>query len=156
MATTGFLLLCDFASRAQGGKLNIMGIYERLFVTELPARIPHAYLVLRVLIDPSETGKKHSFKLDMVNDEDKELFKIEGYFDVPALPEGAQVDELRHDEIFPLYGPVLEDEGEYLFRVWLDDELDSTVPLYINMIKRSLDRKPIEQPAEQAEKAEEE
>ena len=36
MATTGFLLLCDFASRAIGGKLNIMGIYERIMVNELP------------------------------------------------------------------------------------------------------------------------
>ena len=142
MATTGFLLLCDYASRSMGGKLNIMGIYERLVVNELPVRIPHAYLVLRVLIDPSEAGKKHSFKLDMVNDEDKELMKIEGFFDVPPLPEDIDIDELRHDEIFPLYGPVLEDEGEYLFRVWLDEELDSTIPLYINMVKRSADKTP--------------
>ena len=141
MATTGFLLLCDYASRAIGGKLNIMGIYERIMVNELPFRIPHAYIVVRILIDPSEAGQKHEFKLDMVNDEDKEMMKLEGFFDVPPLPPGFDAEELRHDEIFPLYGPVFEEEGQYLLRMWLDGELDTTEPLYINMIKRSADQK---------------
>ena len=95
MATTGFLLLCDFASRAIGGKLNIMGIYERIMVNELPVRIPHAYIVVRILIDPSEAGQKHEFKLDMVNAEDKEMMKLEGFFDVPPLPPDFEAEELR-------------------------------------------------------------
>ncbi len=141
MATTGFLLLCDYASRAVGGKLNIMGIYDRLIVNELPVRIPHAYIVLRVLIDPIESGKKHSFKLDMIDDSEKELMKLEGFFDVPKVPENVDIKELRHDEIFPLYGPVFEDEGEYSIRIWIDEELDATMPLYINLLKRSSDKK---------------
>lgn len=75
-----FSLFCDYASLSVDGKLNLVGIFERIMTEKVPAVHPQMFVVSKILIPKG----KHSITLTLMQ-QDKVLTKstIEKEVDKP-------------------------------------------------------------------------
>jgi hypothetical protein len=75
-----FALFCDYASMSVDGKLNLMGIFERIMTEQTPAVHPQMFVVSKMLIPQG----KHSITFSLMQ-QDKVLAKstIEKEIDKP-------------------------------------------------------------------------
>lgn len=118
-------VLADCANIAEGGKLNVMGMFDRIWATEFPAT--HAFMVLavRMRLEYGDEGN-HRFEIDL-HDEDGAKF-------------GGVVAELTVGKIMPGQREVVSQilsfpglrfprPGEYGFTIRWDGTEKATVPL---------------------------
>lgn len=49
-----FISLCDFALTSQQGKLSLIGLFDRIFVTATPSKYPRFFVVAIVKGEPQE------------------------------------------------------------------------------------------------------
>jgi hypothetical protein len=75
-----FAMFCDHASLTMDGKLNLMGIFERIMSEQMPAMHPQMFVVSKILIPKG----KHSITFTLMQ-QDKVLAKstIEKEVDKP-------------------------------------------------------------------------
>ena len=57
-----YALFCDYASLSMDGKLNLVGIFERMFTKDVPAIHPQMYVVSKMLIPQG----KHSITFTLM------------------------------------------------------------------------------------------
>ena len=84
-------VLADAATVDMSGKLNILGIFDRISVGELPAHHPHLSLVLRLSASMSEAGS-HKMEIVLRDPEGARMMGMNGEFQVgpgPALSGGS-------------------------------------------------------------------
>ena len=65
-----FALFCDYASLSMDGKLNLVGIFERILSEKTPATHPQMYVVSKILIP----NGKHNITFSLMQ-QDKVLAK---------------------------------------------------------------------------------
>jgi hypothetical protein len=122
-----FALFADAANLSQEGKLNILGVFDAVQVTTLPAVHPRAHLVVRLKGTRLDIGM-HSMTLHWVNPGGVELWSTAGEIEVtPPPPTVTEMD-------FPLIAPVdlpLDQPGNYTMRIALDQEARAEVPLQV-------------------------
>jgi hypothetical protein len=68
----------DYANVADNGKLNIMGIFDRIQSDKFPARHPSMFLVIKLSADLGEYDTDHDFRIMFLNTDGNELGAIEG------------------------------------------------------------------------------
>lgn len=62
--TVGLLTLCDYALTSQQGKLSVMGIFDRVFVSQLPTKYPRFFVVA---ILSAAAGRKSALQVQMLD-----------------------------------------------------------------------------------------
>lgn len=80
---------CDYALTSQEGKLSIMGIFDRIFVQNLPAQQP---VMCFVVVAQGEPKVEHKIKLVIISPSGKKMNEIpmnvktneSGYFNIIA------------------------------------------------------------------------
>lgn len=127
-------VLADAANVSQEGKLNVMGIFTNIYAHKFPAVHPSMVLVLDIEAHPSEAGIEHSFLVKVVNEDYKEIAKIDGSikFDTPKdqkLPPHASFP-------IPLKGMRFEKPGVYSFDILIDGRYERSVPLHVALIQQ--------------------
>ena len=122
-------LLADAATIDGSGKLNILGIFDRLSTASFPTRHPRMCLVLRFSAGVQEVGK-HQVEISLKGPDGKRLVGINGEMNLtpgPILSGGAvMVPHVLHMDglIFPV-------PGGYSFDVRVDGEHHVTIPLSV-------------------------
>ncbi len=89
---------CDYAMISQDGKLSIMGIFDRIFVRDLPAQHPSMCFVV---VAKGEPESEHKIKLVITGPSGKKLQEIpitiktntEGHFNVIATLNNLPITE---------------------------------------------------------------
>ena len=122
-------LLCDAATVDGAGKLNILGVFDRLNVTDLPARHPRMALVLRFRGDVTEAGD-HTLAIALKAPDGSELFSADGTLTIGA-GRGSPEDGIRVPQVLNFDGVVFEQEGRYVFDVRVDGTHHVAVPLRV-------------------------
>jgi len=51
-------LLADAANREEGGKLNVLGVFDVIYSDKFPYAMPQFYVVVRLTAGPAEYGTK--------------------------------------------------------------------------------------------------
>lgn len=82
-----FALFADAANLSQEGKLNVMGIFDAVHVSQLPALHPRATFVVRLKASASDVGT-HPFRLRWLNPRGAELWSSDAELEVGAPPPG--------------------------------------------------------------------
>lgn len=123
-------LLCDAATVDGSGKLNILGVFDRLNVSHLPARHPRMALVLRFRGDVSEAGD-HSLTIALKDPEGGEVFNADGKLNIGA-GRGSAGEGIRVPQVLNFDGLVFEAEGRYVFDVRVDGTHHVGVPLLVS------------------------
>jgi hypothetical protein len=124
-------LAADYANIAQGGKINVMGIFRNIYATHFPARHPSMYLVVKLGADLGEYGDDRALIIKLLDADAHELMRYESQIKIPQ-PQGGQRPEVNallqiNDIVFP-------NPGRYQFSVQVDKDVKGTFPIDIDQI----------------------
>ncbi len=76
-----FVHICDTAFLSQSNNLNIIGIFENITATKLPAIHPRLTVVMNI----GGSAGFHEFEIRIVNNRDKSIVSpFKGSFDLPS------------------------------------------------------------------------
>lgn len=123
-------LLADAATIDASGKLNVLGVFDRLTAGSFPVQHPHLVLILRFSASVQEMGR-HQVGIRLRGPEGKEVMRIDGEMQLGAgrraIAEGVKVPHILH-----LDGLVFPVGGAYYFEVLVDGEHHVSVPLTVH------------------------
>lgn len=122
-------LLADAATIDASGKLNILGIFDRIAVSGFPARHGRLSLVLRIRAGLQETGR-HELAITLVGPDGQEVVSAQGGFQIGAS--GSAIAEgIRVPQVLNVDGVVFREAGRYAFDVRVDGEHHVSIPLRV-------------------------
>lgn len=128
-------LLADAATIDGTGKLNILGVFDRLGTAAFPARHPRLALVLRFTAGVHEVGQ-HQVAIALKDPDGGQVVRIDGEMNLTAGPMGVRSGVLV-PHILNMDGLVFPIEGRYAFDVIVDGEHQVSIPL---TVERALPR----------------
>ena len=128
-------LLADAATIDGAGKLNILGIFDRLAASAFPTRHPRLSLVLRFSAGVQEVGK-HDIGIALKAPDGREVMRIDGEMNLSAGPRQVATGVLV-PHILNLDGLIFPVAGRYAFDVRVDGEHHVSIPLTVEGPDRS-------------------
>lgn len=121
-------VLADAANTTHEGKLNVLGIFDRLGVGSLPAVHKQMAVVLRLRVEFADGRDAHTVRLAMEDPDGKKLVDLEGETRVGEVEPGSFT---HTNQVFNVRDLRFEKEGTYRVRVWLDGEQAAEQPLSV-------------------------
>lgn len=122
-------LLADAATIDAGGKLNILGVFDRINASSFPARHGRVAMVLRFTAGLDEAGE-HEVEIALHGPGGDEIVRLDG--DIHFGPGPMQTGgEIRVPHVLNLDGLVFEDPGRHTFEVRVDGEHHRSIPLTV-------------------------
>jgi hypothetical protein len=118
-------LLADYANVTGEGKLNILGIFDRITVQQLPVVHPQMHLILRLEAHSTERNRTHNIEIRLHDPDGETVFEVKG----DMVPQGTSVLSTSTNQILTLNNLQLEKTGGYNFVVFVDNDLKAEVPL---------------------------
>jgi hypothetical protein len=122
-------LLADAATIDGSGKLNILGIFDRLHTANFPARHPSMALILRFSAGVNETGRRE-IAITLKDPAGGEVARVDGEMHLGPGP-GAMGGGIRVPHILNMDGLVFPKPGTYAFDVRVDGEHHVSLPLSV-------------------------
>lgn len=122
-------LLADAATVDSAGKLNILGVFDRLGADSFPARHPRLSLVLRFTAGLPEAGT-HQVDISLRDPEGDEVVHMDGEMQLNPGGGGA-TDAIRVPHVLNIDGLVFPRAGRYAFDVSVDGDHHVSIPLMV-------------------------
>lgn len=122
-------LLADYANVTAEGKLNILGIFDRITVQSLPVTHPQMHLILRLESHSVERGRTHEIEIRLHDPDGQTVFEVKG----EMVPQGIQGMTSATNQILTLNNLQLAKAGGYIFVVFVDNDLKSEIPLAVEL-----------------------
>lgn len=124
-------LLADCANVTPEGKLNILGIFDRINVAKLPAVHPQLQLVLWLEARPSEKDRKHAIEIRLQGPGGETVFELNG----EVVPRGGKPDEtVSSNQIITVNNLTLKEAGSYTFAVFVNNDLKKEMLLKVDEV----------------------
>jgi hypothetical protein len=120
--------LADAATIDASGKLSVLGIFDRIGVSQFPAQHGRITLVLRFTAGTSEIGS-HEVHIRMSDPGGAEVLSLNG--EMQLVGGAAARDGVRVPHILNLDGLVFTGPGSYSFDVKVDGEHHVSLPLSV-------------------------
>jgi len=124
-------LLADAATIDASGKLNILGVFDRLAARGFPVQHGRVTLVLRFAAALTEAGV-HQAEIILKKPDGKELLHLNGEMNLDPGPFAAG-GMIRVPHVINLDGLVFPEAGSYAFEVRVDGEHHLSIPLTVSM-----------------------
>jgi len=126
-------VLCD-AATDNNGKLNLLGTFDTIFTSQLPAIHPQCSIALRMTFNKVEEGH-HKVKLNFVDEDGRSVMPpIE-------MPVDVQVPEetifLSRNFIVNIQKLKFEKEGLYSIDIAVDGRQEGSVPLLVRVMPKA-------------------
>lgn len=109
--------LADEANFSQDGKLNALGMFDRISASELPVVHPRMVFCFRVHAEAADAGRVLPVQVLLVDDDGAVLFEANGEITPPPVPPG---EFSTANQVFTLVGVQLPRAGLYRFVVNID------------------------------------
>ncbi len=81
-------VLADYANVADGGKLNIMGVFDRITSPTLPAGVPTMVVALRLRLEFQDGSKSHAIRVYLRDEDGHHLIEGQGEVKSDQIPAG--------------------------------------------------------------------
>jgi hypothetical protein len=121
-------LLADYANITAEGKLNILGTFDHIAVSEFPAVHPQMQLILRLEAHPAERDRSHLIEIRLHDPDGDTVFEIKG----DMLPRGGMPGEnLATNQVIGINNLKLGKPGEYTFVIFIDNDMKTELPLTV-------------------------
>ena len=125
------LLSADYANIAQGGKLNVMGIFRNIYGSGFPLRQPEMHLIARLRPSPAEYGQTRKLTIKLMDeDAQTEIVNFSRDVVVPS-PTGRQRPEIN--QILRLRDLIFPKPGIYQFSILIDNDEKGTLPIEVEL-----------------------
>jgi hypothetical protein len=121
-------LLADEANISQEGKLNVLGVFDRVAAASYPTVHPKMVFVFRVQSEYADAGRSFTVRLRLMDEDGKVLFEAGGELVPPAVPPG---EFASANQIFTLVGITLPRPGSYTFVLNVGDLPPHETPLTV-------------------------
>jgi hypothetical protein len=119
--------LCD-AATADHGKLNMLGVFDSIWVSKLPAVHSQCAIVLRVRFESIERGE-HKVAVNFVDIDGKNVMPpAQGNLSISFPDEQKSVSSHL---ILNIQGLKLERLGEYAIDLAIDGQQRASLPLFV-------------------------
>lgn len=125
-------VLADAANVSREGKLNIFGIFNRLWAVNFPAQHPQMQLVMVLEADVVEAEQKKNVKVQLRDADGNKIIAIEGEFILPKAQAGRPI---RINHILALPGTPIPKPGDYEFTILVNGETKAHVPFSVSQAK---------------------
>ena len=122
-------ILADAATIDATGKLNILGVFDRIQVSKFPAQFARIALILRLATGTSEIGT-HQMDIKLVDPGGREILSLNG--EIQLGSGGSAEGGLRVPHILNIDGLVFPAPGIYGFDVKIDQKHHVTISLFVN------------------------
>jgi hypothetical protein len=106
--------LADEANISQEGKLNVLGIFDRIAAPEFPVTHPRMVYCFRVQAEFADAGRNFPVQVRLLDEEGAVLFEASGEINPPAVAPG---DISTANQVFTLVGLQFHHPGRYQFVV---------------------------------------
>jgi hypothetical protein len=124
-----FAFVADEANISEEGKLNVLGMFDRLIAGAFPVVQPRMVFCFRTQSEPVDAGRTLSVLVRLVDEAGESLFEAAGDMRTPHLPPG---EVLSGNQVFTLLGVKFHRAGTYRFVVHVEDELASETQLIVS------------------------
>lgn len=121
-------LLADEANVSQEGKLNVMGVFDRIAAAAFPTVHPKMVFAFRVQAEYTDTGRSYPVRVRLMDDDGAMLFEATGDIAAPAVAPGEFVTA---NQVFTLVGTRFPHAGSYKFVVNVGDHASHETPLMV-------------------------
>ena len=125
-------VLCD-AATDNNGKLNILGTFDTIYTSQLPATHPQCSIAVRMTFNKVEDGT-HTVKLNFVDEDGKSVMPP---IEIPA--EVSIPDEMIHlsrNFIVNIQKLKFDKEGLYSIDIAVDGRQEGSIPLLVKIPTR--------------------
>ena len=126
------ILIADYANIAEGGKLNVMGIFRNIYAPTFPVKHASMHLVLKLGAELGESGVSHRLTVILEDADGKEKLKLANDIKAPTSLWG-QRPEIN--AIFQFQGIVFEKPGMYQFVIIVDEDYKGYLPIGVGLLK---------------------
>lgn len=121
-------VLADAANVTKEGKLNILGIFDRIGVRSFPATHPQMQVVLRLEAAYAETDRPHKVEIKLHEPDGDMVFNLNGEF----MPKGGEPGEVSvSNQIIAIGNLPLRKPGGHTFSIFIDGDLKTQIPLKV-------------------------
>lgn len=121
-------VLADEANVSQEGKLNIMGIFDRIAAAEFPVAHPKLVFAFRVESEFADSGRMFPVRVTLEDEDAAVLFEAAGELMAPHVAPG---EYSTANQLFSLVGLQFPHAGMYRFVVRLGDVTPHETPLLV-------------------------
>jgi hypothetical protein len=121
-------VLADEANVSQEGKLNILGVFDRLAAPSFPTVHPKMVFVFRVQAEYADSGRSFPVRVRLVDEDGAVLFEAGGDLVPPAVPPGELASA---NQIFALVGIGFPRPGSYRFVLTVGELPPHETPLIL-------------------------
>lgn len=126
--TADVFLLCDYAIFAQDGKFSIMGIFDRIFVTNLPATHPRM-TVASIISGPQNS--ECSFVIEFIGPDGQITQNKPVSMNVKLGPNG--MGNVANEYV----GFTVATVGEFTVRLRINGDIIKEIPLYVQHVSKN-------------------
>ncbi|MFM1770359.1 MAG: hypothetical protein RJA22_2888 [Verrucomicrobiota bacterium] len=123
-------VLCD-AATDNSGKLNILGTFDTIYTSQLPAVHPQCSIALRLMFGKAEEGR-HEVRLNLVDEDGRPLTK-----DPIVQAVDVQVPDdtifLSRNFIVNIQNLRFEKQGLYSIDIAVDGRQEGSIPLLVRL-----------------------
>ena len=124
MAECDWAILCDTAFQDITRKACLIGIFDRINATELPAVLNHATFVAKVLGSP---GESFTFRVEVARETGTPIVTVDG-------PQTVMADSGSHDIFVNFVSVPFPEFGTYSLNVYINDFLSRATTFVIAQV----------------------
>jgi hypothetical protein len=128
-----FGLLADAATVDGSGKLNVLGVFDRIQARDFPARHGRISLVLRFSAALSEVGA-HQVEIRLRSPSGGELLRLDGRLDLSGGSREAE-EGIKVPHVLNLDGITFPEAGTYFFDIACDGKSLLSIPLRLEIVR---------------------
>ena len=106
--------LADEANVSQEGKLNVLGIFDRITAATFPVVHPRMVFAFRVQMEYGDAGRAFPVEVRLLDQDGEPMFEAVGEIVAPPVPPG---EFATANQVFSMVGVQFPAEGLYRFSV---------------------------------------
>jgi hypothetical protein len=124
--------VADEANVSQEGKLNVLGIFDRIAGVAFPVVHPRMVFAFRVQAGYEDAARVYPLRVRLMDEDGGVLFEANGEIGAPEVPPG---EFATANQVFTLVGTGFPRPGSYKFVVNLGDLAPHETPFAVVEVK---------------------
>ena len=131
------LLVADAANISREGKLNVLGIFNRINSRQFPALHPQMYIIAELIASPAEYDTEREINIKIL-DSDAQIQVVDWKRKI-KVPHPSAVGEFSPSirQILELKGVVFPKPDIYQVSILVDNDEKASTKLYVNEIQQT-------------------